>query len=540
MKISPLLLLLLAGYTLPLHGDVTMPAVFGDHMVLQQDAKVPVWGWANPGEAVTVSIGDITAKTTADASGNWRVDFAALPAASDPLTVVVTGKNRIAFIDVLLGDVWLASGQSNMGLPLKDATDGWDAIKKADDDQLRIFSVTRYTPTTPQRDILPPAADQPLSGKWLIADRTTLPRFSAVAYFFGSELRKNIKRPIGLIHTSWGGTTAQAWTSVDALPEGYVRAQKQFVAGYPAAKEKFTMAQAAYLQILEKWRDEVSFPYEAALIKWEEDCKQAKQAGKPNPVKPKLALPEPLKPANPDQTPTTPASLFNGMVNPLIPYAIKGTIWYQGESNSPADYTQLFQNLIVNWRAKWGQGDFPFVFVQLPNYDLNVPVGTWPKLREAQAKALALPRTAMAVTIDIGEPQNIHPRDKADVGHRLALAAQAVAYDQPIVSSGPIYNSMVVEGKSVRLKFKNIGTGLIKGKSPLAWRPAEELTGFVIAGADQQWKPAKAIIDGHGIVVSSAEVPAPVAVRYAWENNPSCNLYNKEMLPAAPFRTDAW
>ena len=547
------------------HGDVKMPAIFGDHMVLQQGSKIPVWGWADANEPVQVSLGGTTGNTTAGADGKWRVDLAPVTSSDGkPVVLTVKGKNTLTFQDVLIGDVWVGSGQSNMGLSVLEGRDGAQEAAKADYPQIRLFQVTRMVAPVPQTDVVPTTPDRPYLGTWQVctpdtpAQHSIVGGFSAVAFYFGREIHQVTGQPVGIIATSWGGTPGQAWTSIEGLQKApvlahYVADAQKFANGYVVAKANFLKAQADYSALQQKWTDEVATPYKAALAQWQEAANQAKAAGQPAPAKPAPVAPEPAKPKSPDEAPGTPTGLFNGMVAPIIPYAIKGVIWYQGESNEAngVEYRTLFPSLITDWREKWGQGDFPFLFVELANYGhLEPPAttpsqGQWPWVRDAQNQALSLPNTGMAVTIDIGDPGNIHPKDKQDVGLRLALAARHVAYGQDLVYSGPTYDSMKVEGNSIRISFKNIGGGLTLGVPPWTANgkpvtPPNELTGFGIAGADKKWIWAKSEIDGNTVVVFSDAVPNPVAVRYGWDNNPDCNLYNKEGLPASPFRTDDW
>jgi sialate O-acetylesterase len=375
-----------------------------------------------------------------------------------------------------------------------------------------------------------------------------------VGYFFGRELRHTLNRPIGLIDTSWGGTPAQAWTSLSGLQKDppfadYIASYQKVVTDYPKAKEAYPAALAAYQEQAKQWKETVAPTWTAALKQWQEDVNQAKAGGHPAPPSPQPSSLPPSEPNLPEGPPQTPTVLYNGMIAPLIPYAIKGVIWYQGEANAGngLEYQTLFPRMISDWREKWNQGDFPFLFVQLPNFSWpqsKPSEGGWACLREAQLKTLALSNTGMAVTIDIGDG-DLHPKDKLDVGLRLAQAAKHVAYGQDVVYSGPIYDSMKIEGNKIRLTFKNTGSGLQMSTPP--WTPPgttvpapTELTGFAIAGPDQNWVWAKAQIDGNTVVVSSDQVASPVAVRYGWANNPPCNLYNKEGLPASPFRTDDW
>jgi sialate O-acetylesterase len=320
---------------------------------------------------------------------------------------------------------------------------------------------------------------------------------------------------------------------VDKLKANFTQAS----ADYPAKL-------AAYKDAMATWNQTVGTTYNPLLAAWKAEVARDQLAGLPLPPKPQPSAAAPVAPVPPQGPISTPSCLFNGMIAPMIPYAIKGVIWYQGESNAGGsyEYRTLFSTLITDWRQKWGEGDFPFLFVQLASYKANF----WTVIRECQAKALALPNTGMAVAIDVGDPGPIiHPADKLDVGHRLALVAKHVAYGQDLVYSGPMYDSMKVEGSTIRLSFTQIGGGLIIGSAPWVAAdnkpvPTDKLYGFAIAGEDKKWFPADATIDGNTVVVSSPQVPQPVAVRYAWANAPKCNLYNKEGLPAAPFRTDDW
>ena len=523
-----------------LHADVKMPAIFGDHMVLQGETKIPVWGSAEPDEAVSVTFGEQTAKTKADANGKWRVEIPAAKFTDKPGTLTVEGKNALKFEDVLVGDVWVCSGQSNMEFSLKRAHNAATEIPKADDPLIRLFFVNKKTALVPVDDVV---------GKWVLCTPETIPSFSAAGYFFAKELRPILNRPIGLIGTYWGGTPAQAWTSLSGLKKesmlsGYVSAYEKTSADAEKLKEGYEERLAAFKAANQKWKDENGAAFDAAMVQWAEDRKKAIEANQPQPPKPVPAVPQPTAPPSPYGTQNTPTALFNGMLAPLIPYAIKGVIWYQGEANAgrAEEYATLFPTMIKDWREKWAQGDFPFLFVQLACYK---PGGNWAFLRESQTKTLSVPNTGMASAVDVGNPADIHPADKLDVGHRLALAARHVAYGEKIVYSGPVYDSMKVDGDKVVISFKNTGTGLTIGVPPWSPKgevpaPADSVQGFVIAGEDKKFVPADAKIEGDTVIVSSAQVPNPVAVRYAWDAVPVCNLYNKEQLPAISFRTNDW
>lgn len=534
-------------------------------MVLQEGVKLPVWGTASPGEDVSVTVGKDTAKTKAGEDGKWKVELSALPKGSAPTTMTVAGTNTVTFNDVLVGDVWICSGQSNMEFNLGGGNFGFggasnaaEALKAANDPGLRFFIVTKKVSNEPLADVVQPGepkneaqkAVAAVTGKWVVCTPETIGYFSAVGYFFGKDLRAQYKRPIGLIGTYWGGTPAEAWTSIEKLRSD--AALKIYADHYDkiraemATKEKEFPAQIeAFKAVMEKWKTEVQEPYNAALEEWNKAAQQAKEQGKPAPEKPVMAKQKPRPPVEPDGGAHGPANLFNGMVAPIIPYAIKGAIWYQGESNAgqPTEYASLFPDMITDWRARWNQGDFPFFFVQLASFKSS-NVQNWPFLREAQLKTLSLPNTGMAVAADVGDVVDIHPKDKQDVGSRLALAARKVAYgDKKVVYSGPSYEKMTVKDGKVHLTFGNKGGGLIIGSAPWVTLgakplPTTSLLGFTVAGDDMKFVPADAKIVGDEVVVSAAGVAKPTAVRYGWANIFEGNLYNTEGLPASPFRTD--
>lgn len=486
-------------------ADVRLPAVISDNVVLQRGAKVPIWGWAEPGEQVTVGVSWHTMQWSvrADEQGKWRFEMTP-PEAGGPYEMTIRGKNTVTISNILVGEVWVGSGQSNMQWTVRHSANAEQEIAAANYPNIRLFTVERKVADQPQSDCV---------GNWESCSPETVGDFSAVAYFFGRELHKELSVPIGLIHTSWGGTPAEAWTSrevLEAEPDAGPILQRydDAVAKYPQAKKE----------------------YEEKLAEWKEAVQEAKAEGKNPPRRPGA----PFGPGHPH----SPAGLYNAMIAPLIPYGIAGAIWYQGESNAGRayQYRKLFPAMIANWRRDWGRGNFPFLFVQLANFMATKPEpgdSEWAELREAQLLTLALPNTGMAVIIDIGEANDIHPKNKQDVGKRLAFWALAQTYGRKLVYSGPLYKSMQVEGSRVTLHFDHVGSGLVASGG-------EPLKGFAIAGADRKFVWADAKIDGDTVVVSSDQVAEPAAVRYAWADNPVCNLYNKEGLPASPFRTDDW
>ena len=494
----------------PAAADVRLPKLFTDHMLVQRDKPVPVWGWADAGEVVGVEFAGQAKNTTADASGKWMVRLDPLSASAAPRVMTVKGKTTVEIKDVLVGEVWICCGQSNMEMPVgnlyrPDVYPGVADFKRelagADQPLIRLFRPDHQTS-------LKPKADLPGSG-WQCCTPETAARFSAVGYFFGRHLQQTLKVPVGMIQVAKSSTIAEAWTS----PEG--------------------------LRTLPKWEkilDQRQLQSERAAAKANTATTASTSAvvvggGVANPVE--VPFPEP-------------GCLFNGMVAPLVPLAIRGIIYYQGESNAkdPNGYRTLFPALIRSWRQAWGQGDLPFLFVQLANYRGKPKApredGGWAAQREAQAATLTEPNTGMAVTIDIGSGPKIHPPNKQDVGRRLGLLAQALAYGQSVECYGPQYRAMKTEGDKVRIQFDHLGGGLevkpFKQGQPAA--TVTKLHGFAVAGTDKVYHWADAEIAGDEVVLRSPDVPRPVTVRYAWSGNPDCNLYNKAGLPAAPFRSD--
>jgi sialate O-acetylesterase len=446
--------------------QLSLASMFSDHMVLQRDMKLPIWGHAAPGAKVTVKVAGSTKEATADDDGKWSVSVGPLKATATPLELSVDSDGETVHLnDVLVGEVWVASGQSNMEWPVTRSKDAETELAVADWPEIRFIDVPNVTADAP--------VDSFESAGWQLCKPETIGGFSAVAYFFGRDLYKELKVPIGLVGCNWGGTPMEAWTSREALE----------------SSDTFKPLVAAA----------------DAEPKTPEEAEQRKQ-----------------------MAPHLPARLFNGMLSAVIPYGIRGAIWYQGESNAGRheQYAELSKLMISDWRNRWGQGEFPFLLVQLAAFE---PGGeTWPPLREAQLETLELPNTGMAVAIDIGDRTDIHPVNKQEVGRRLALAAQKIAYGEDVVFSGPVYRKMEIDDGKARLSFDHVGGGL---------KSDGELRGFEIAGPDGNFVPAKAAIDGAQVIVSAEGVTDPKAVRYAWAAYPDGNLYNAEGLPATPFRT---
>ena len=655
-------------------AEVTLPAIFSDHMVLRRTAKVPIWGKAAPSEAVTVSLGGQTAKAKADDVGRWITFLNLKDSGPGPFEMTVAGTNQLTVSDIVVGEVWLASGQSNMAMSVGATIDADKEIAGSANPQLRQFTVARNATTKIQDDT---------HGSWTIASPQTAGRFSAAGYFFIKKLNGELKVPVGLINASWGGTPIEGWISMegtDSVPD-LKRIREQNYAsidGYPAQKSAFIGALGAWIKdtgredkpvadasayagmdvSTEGWisvkipgavtgsglaqagavwlRNEITFSTKRSnslslslpidgydSVYWNgkllrqvsykdfdglgsvrrngpynippADIKEGKNVlairfyEPVGPAKisdvPMIAWATPIKgewlaktefefpaldaakvasaPQPPAKNSLTPewmsGCLYNGMINPLRPYAISGVIWYQGEANAgnALKYRGTFPLLIADWRKQWGQGDFPFYFCQLANFMGKKAApgeSKWAELREAQSMALNVPNTGEAVLIDIGEAGDIHPRNKRDVGERLARIALANDYGKSIPYSGPVYESMKVEQGRVVLSFKHADAGLVarplpevytvkssaKETAPLVRNSlGSELEGFSLCGEDKKWVWADAGIEGATVVVWSDKVPAPVAVRYAWADNPTCNLYNGAGLPASPFRTDA-
>ncbi|MDY7109532.1 MAG: sialate O-acetylesterase [Planctomycetota bacterium] len=496
-SIVGVMVLVLAGAAT---ADVTLPSVFGHHMVMQRGRELPVWGRADPGERVSVSMAGNTTTAVADEDGAWMVRLPAM-SAGGPHAMIINGENRIRFEDILIGEVWICSGQSNMEWPVSRSNDAEREIASADHRRIRLFDVPRRPSGLPRDDV---------DAAWKVCAPETIGGFSAVAYFFGRELLEELDVPTGLVNTSWGGTRIEPWTP---LPGFAAIEETRPIVG------EIRQANRLYRRSVRDALDDMEA--------WVANTRDALDSGE-------SITPLPLPPPHPLNGHRQPTGLYNGMVHPLVPFAIRGAIWYQGEANrgDGSAYAAKMRALIAGWRAVWDQGEFPFYYVQLAPFRYGGDPYLLPLIWEAQTDVLSVPNTAMAVINDIGNLRDIHPRNKQDVGKRLALWALAKTYDRDaVVYCGPMYRSMVVEGDRIRLRFDHIGGGLTA-------RDDQALTWFEIAGADGNYVKANAEIDGDTVIVSGDAVPQPVSVRFAWHQEAEPNLMNEEGLPAAPFRTD--
>lgn len=488
-------------------AQVRLPHVLGDHMVLQRDAPIHVWGWAQPGEAITVTLpqgkasskgGALQAKAVADKLGQWSVYLPAQPAGG-PYEMTVQGSNTLTLHDVMLGDLWIASGQSNMEMPLAGfgpstpVKDSAKEIAAATHPDLRLMVVPKTGSAYPLDDV---------NAMWTQCTPETAKSFSAVAYFFGREIAAKEHVTVGLIDTTWGGTPAEAWTSFDAFGKN------------PALAPVWTQ----WSQFVSDETNEA-----AVLAANKREDEQRIAAGQ-----------QPLSHGfHPDPNSYRSASLYNGMIAPFTPASIRGVLWYQGETNSRLDrsviYHQLFRSMILDWREHFAQGPFPFLFAQISSFR-STPNEAWGVLRDAQRRTLDVANTAMAVTLDVGTPDNVHPPDKQTVGHRLALAAESLSYGQRVDHTGPLFARASVEGNEVRVGFQQ----------PMAKLECRggQCTGFEVAGADHRFSPAEAKVDGTTIVAHSSAIAEPRYVRYAWANAPVANLFDGDGLPASTFTSE--
>jgi sialate O-acetylesterase len=536
-----------------LHADVTMPAIFGDHMMLQQGMKIPVWGWADPGEKIQVALGKEQLRTVADAQGNWRVEFPPRVNTANPTTLAVAGKTTLSFQDVIVGEVWLASGQSNMAFPLGWLSGVQDWLKQrgegnvltSSNPQIRIFFVDGRPAVRP---------DNIGGGHWVLFSPDAARDYSAVAYFFAETLQKKLGRPVAIIQAAWGGQPIETFMSKESFANiPNKQAGLDLVAAEEAAFPKDKAAQAAAMDDFHKrdsdWVQTVEAPFHVAHDQWQKDSDAAKAAGKPIPPEPPYPQ---TRPKSPNGSEGQYGTLFNGMIHPLIGFPIRGALWYQGEANGPDGYDLMLAAMVTDWRQRWGS-EFAFLPVTLANIGDRWPTPSdngWSGVRDAQERvSLELPKMGTAEAIDVGTGHNIHPYDKIDVGQRLAAQALRIAYGQHIVSTGPRFGSMTVEGNKIRIKWKDIGSGLKLAVSPFVSTdpvndnpalPTDAPLSFDIAGADKTWVVAQAQLDGNEVIVWNDKVASPVAVRYGWAQNPQINLYNKEGFPAVPFRTETW
>ncbi|MEP3478084.1 MAG: sialate O-acetylesterase [Fuerstiella sp.] len=490
------------------NAELQLAALFSDSMVIQRDQPVKVWGWATAGSEVKVAIDGQQHIATADDRGKWTTDLSKMPAGGPYTLTVSDDTDTVTIKDILVGEVWLCSGQSNMAMTVARSKNAAKETANAKHPQIRMFKVTSGHSMAPK---------EKCAGEWTVCRPSTVGNFSATAYFFGRRLHKELNVPIGLINSSVGGTSVESWTSMPA--QSKVAAIQPRLDAWKASDSKFDAATA-------------KTKYEAALARWKTKVADARAKGNKTPRKPSL-------PTAPRNDRNYPANLFNGKINPLVGYSIKGAIWYQGENSSGRGFSHLYgdqlSTLINDWRSRWGRGDFPFAWVQLPNFRAaqKQPSETngWSLVQEGMLKTLSLSHTGMAVTIDVGEAKDIHPKDKQSVGHRLAQWALADVYQKDMIAMGPIYHSSKIEGSKVIIDFKFADGLMSKTDKP---------EGFAICGPDKKFVWADATIDGNSVIVSSKQVSEPVSVRYAWAANPKFSLFNKAGIPASPFRTDEW
>lgn len=519
VSFSLALLLLLPLAVQAQDSTVRLAGVFGNHMVLQRDQPIPVWGWATPGQEVTVSLADEKVTATADDKGKWIAKLGALPAGG-PFELNVEGKQKLTISDVLVGEVWLCSGQSNMAMTVARSMDFEKEKELANLPRIRMITIEKNATPEIQEDC---------KGAWSIASPESVGKFSASAWFFGRKLHEDLGVPIGLINSSWGGTDVASWTSRSAQEKS--EPLKELMTAFDKGAASYDAASAKQ-------------KFESALKTWQEKSKAKKAKGQKPGRRPRMQT-DPMVNQN------RPSNLFNGMINPLVPYGIRGAIWYQGERNAKTIasgqlYGEQLKLLITDWRTRWGIGEFPFITVQLPNFhqptEKVVENTGWVMVRESQMQSLKLKNTGIAITTDVGMANDIHPKNKQAVGHRLALWALGTTYKKDIIYSGPIFSYFQYDGpndtRSGRgtVFMDHVGEGLKASDGE------KNIKGFVIAGSDRVFHPAKAYFNANNgkLFVTSDEVESPIAVRYNWADNPQGNMINSAGLPAAPFRTDDW
>jgi sialate O-acetylesterase len=507
---KPVSLLLVPLTLTAARAELKLPSVFSDHMVLQQKQAAPVWGWDTPGTNVTVSFAGQKKNAKADAGGKWTVKLDPLPANAVPATLTVKGTTQRDINDVLVGEVWVCSGQSNMEWPVTKSWDGDLEAMAAKFPQIRLITVPLKGTQEPQYDF---------KGEWTACSPETVGSFSAVGFYYGRLLHEILGVPVGLIDNAWGGSAAEAWVRRDVLEKD---------ARFKPLMERTVKTEAAANE------PSVRAKYEADLAAWKIKAEEDKKAGRT----PGRA---PNAPGGWLSGNARPGNIYNGSLLPTIGYGIKGAIWYQGESNASraAEYEDLFPLMISNWRKDWAQGDFPFYWVQLADFKAENPQpgdSDWAELRESQTKTMtAIPNGGQAVIIDLGEAVDIHPRDKRDVAERLARWALAKDYGMNMVHRSPELKFAVFAGGKATLTLDLFGSASLRAHD------VKELQGFAICGEDKKWAWAEAKFTGKDTIeVSAKEVPKPIAVRYAWADNPVCNLTNAEGLPVTPFRTDSF
>lgn len=502
MKRSPLFLTILVSALMVsgLEAGLKLPALVGSHMVLQRDLANPIWGWADPGADVTVTIAGQSQTAKADDAGKWKVTLKPMTGSNHALRMTIASKGEtIILSNIVVGEVWICSGQSNMQWSVSQSNDPDLEIATANYPNIRFISVPQVGTQEKQDDF---------KGQWDICTPETVGEFSGVGYFFGRQLHQTLGVPIGLIDNAWGGSAAEAWISREVMD-----------------------ADTRFQNVADQWKNtEATYDHEKVMADWKVKADEAKAAGKPAPRMPSNQLTGNQRPGN----------IWAGVLHPTIGYGIRGTIWYQGESNAGRayQYDEVFALMISEWRKAWGIGDFPFYWVQLADFMAEKPEpgeSSWAELREAQTKTLSLPNTGQAVIYDIGEGRDIHPRDKQNVAKRLARIALARDYGKSIEYQSPTYKAMEVKEGKAMLSFDNVGA------AGLYTFDTQEAVGFAVAGEDKVWHwGVGKIIAPDKVEVSSPAVANPVAVRYAWADNPVANLYSRNGLPVVPFRTDDW